>query len=110
MTLLPPPAVIARLGDTRALVAEITTSGPARAVLDRPQEFAALADVIRNHPPKCANDPRFTRDRVSADDAAEMSALCTRCPARTACHAYADAADMTTGYWAGHDYSEETNR
>src|SRR3954451_783563 len=39
--------------------------------------------------------------RTSADEAAVMRAVCQSCPVVYACAAYADATEVTGGFWAG---------
>ena len=39
--------------------------------------------------------------RTSADEAAVMRAVCHSCPVVHACAAYAEATEVTGGFWAG---------
>ena len=39
---------------------------------------------------------------VGLGEEAEMAVVCDHCPVRIACAVYADAAEVTGGFWAGH--------
>jgi hypothetical protein len=49
------------------------------------------------------NDP----ETVGVGEEATMSVICSRCPVHTQCEAYAQATDITGGFWAGHHRTPE---
>lgn len=74
---------------------------PAHAV----REWIALHDAIEtagDHaiPCRIGSPDRWTSRSTKQTDTA--AAACQRCPAITACAAYADAAPETSGVWGGH--------
>jgi len=41
-------------------------------------------------------------DRVGLGEEAAMAMVCEHCPVHVACAVYADDAEVTAGFWAGH--------
>ncbi len=41
-------------------------------------------------------------DRVGLGEEATMAVVCERCPVQVECVRYADATEVTGGFWAGH--------
>jgi hypothetical protein len=64
---------------------------------DRPWQRYTLCSITPELP--------WTRDEadLTTDDADRIRAVCAQCPVRLACRAYADANNMTGGWWAGED-------
>lgn len=58
-----------------------------------------LQDAYRTARPACSGDPRFIRDGLTTAERAELSSICSDCPIRTPCAAYALAAKPAAGYW-----------
>ncbi|GLI28497.1 hypothetical protein ARHIZOSPH14_27390 [Agromyces rhizosphaerae] len=66
-----------------------------------------LNAALREYAPPCDGDALFTADRVSAEDRARCTSICGRCLVSDLCDAAATAAKVTSGFWAGHHYSEK---
>lgn len=67
--------------------------------------WAALDDALQEYDPPCKGDPLYTTDeRLTPDDLALMGSLCASCDVLIECHAYATAAKVQAGYWAGRKY------
>lgn len=68
----------------------------------RPAAAAALKhlqDAYRTARPACSDDPRFIRDGLTTAERSELGSICSDCPIRTPCAAYALAARPAAGYW-----------
>ncbi|MFF2495844.1 WhiB family transcriptional regulator [Agromyces sp. NPDC058064] len=63
--------------------------------------WTALQEAMQRTEPLCLNDPRFVADQLSQPDAIECRELCTMCPLRAACEAYAQEGRPAAGFWAG---------
>ena len=84
------------------------------AILPGPQEeVRSEADIawdarhasLRESVPPCAGQALFTADRLSDEERALCASICAKCPLAPPCDAYATAAKVTSGYWAGRFYS-----
>ena len=67
----------------------------------------ALRLAMRETPPSCRGDMRFTQSRpgpLPAVERRELSLICFDCPVFIECHAYATAFGATAGFWAGRNY------
>lgn len=64
-----------------------------------------LNAALRQGAPPCADNPLFTRDGLTPDERDDCFAICEGCPVAGLCGAYADAANVRAGYWAGHSYT-----
>jgi hypothetical protein len=66
-----------------------------------PLSLAAIVALARC---TCWPDLPWTGDswRTGPDETAVMRAVCLSCPVVHACAAYADATEVTGGFWAGH--------
>ena len=69
------------------------------------REWAALRDALKTTTPPCTDDIRFVLDRPSEADQAAMSTICSTCPIRDTCAAYARATKPPGTYWAGTYYA-----
>ncbi|GAT74853.1 transcription factor WhiB [Microbacterium sp. HM58-2] len=65
----------------------------------------ALSDALENTTPACEGRALFTVNRLSNDERALCKSICVRCPLFVLCDAYALAAKVESGFWAGHSYS-----
>jgi hypothetical protein len=65
----------------------------------------ALNEALQDARPACAGQALFTADSLTADQRGDCSSICARCPVLHLCGAYATAAKVTSGFWAGHSYS-----
>ena len=61
----------------------------------------ALEDVV----PACRGQALFTVERLTDEEWAECAAICDRCPVFRLCGAYATAAKVPSGFWAGRSYT-----
>lgn len=64
----------------------------------------ALDLVLAGYKVPCADDDRFTQDRIPASTERLLRAVCSSCEARPACDAYATSTQPAAGYWAGTPY------
>jgi hypothetical protein len=64
-------------------------------------QYSELVEALRGTPPSCAGDDRFTAERLTSVDTAEMEAMCAACPLVSLCRAFAAEAKPAAGYWAG---------
>lgn len=65
--------------------------------------WTALDSALRRYSPPCAGLDVFTADRRTDDERALCASICMKCPIRDLCDAYATAARVEGGYWAGAD-------
>ena len=81
------------------------------AILPSPQEevpteadvaWHALHASLHEYLPPCHQRALFTADRPSDDQRAECTSICATCPVFGFCDAYATAAKVPSGFWAGH--------
>lgn len=108
--LLPPAALRDRLGDLAALAAASNADEHVPIARHKKREYVALVDAVDSQTP-CIDDDRFTVDQPSEltrNDIDAMSAMCARCDVRRLCRAYADAARVEIGFWAGKQYPIKT--
>jgi hypothetical protein len=84
------------------------------AILPSPQEevrsqadvaWDALHASLREFLPPCHARDLFTADRLSDEQRAECASICATCPVADLCDAYATAANVPSGFWAGHLYT-----
>ncbi|MEV8174966.1 WhiB family transcriptional regulator [Microbacterium sp. NPDC079176] len=61
----------------------------------------ALNSALEHIAPLCKGQALFTADRLSDDERALCESTCTRCALFDLCDAYATAAKVDAGYWAG---------
>lgn len=70
--------------------------------------YADLALALLAHPePPCLGNDRFTADLIDfeRDEPTQLAAtVCSRCPVKPECVAYADAARPPAGVWGGRTY------
>lgn len=79
---------------------------PLDGMLDRfaaAAEHAALLEALKANPAPCKDVAGFIADRP---DSAQLRPICVRCPVLAQCDAYAVAAKIRTGFWAGVDRSK----
>lgn len=89
----------------------MTTRDSQTIPLDAASAWRTLSETLNDTAPGCANDPRFTTDRLPASDLADMQRICAECLALAACNGYAVAAEHAStrskyaaklvGFWAG---------
>jgi hypothetical protein len=65
----------------------------------------ALHASLRESLPPCADRALFTADRLSEEQRDECASICATCPVASVCDAYAVAARVQSGFWAGYLYS-----
>lgn len=67
------------------------------------EDFARLANALRETTTPCRDDWRFIqeRDQLDSTDLNEMRTGCGQCPLAALCGAYAEAARPSAGLWAG---------
>lgn len=65
----------------------------------------ALHASLRESLPPCADRALFTADRLSEEQRDECAAICATCSVASPCGAYAIAAKVKAGFWAGRLYS-----
>lgn len=107
---LPPAALRNRIGDLAALAATANEGAHVPIARHRDREYRALVEAVDAQTP-CIDDDRFIADRPSeltSEDIAAMSSLCSQCDVRRLCRAYADAARVEIGFWAGRQYPATT--
>lgn len=74
-------------------------SGPGAA------EWHALKSALRETAPPCDGRVLFTADSLTPEQRSVCAAICASCPFAAPCGAYADAAKVHSGFWAGHRYT-----
>ncbi|WP_439290151.1 WhiB family transcriptional regulator [Microbacterium sp. A84] len=67
----------------------------------------ALNSAPEHYTPPCDGRALFTADRLSDDELALCTSICAACPLLAECDAYATAAGVKTGFWAGHAYTNK---
>lgn len=72
--------------------------------------WAALDDALQDYEPPCDGNELFTADGLGESARAECAALCARCLVSDLCEAFADAANVKCGFWAGHQYGNYGRR
>lgn len=55
--------------------------------------------------PPCDGLDEFTADRLSDDERELCELICARCPLLDLCDAYASAAKVPSGFWAGYSWT-----
>ncbi len=55
--------------------------------------------------PPCDGLEEFTAVNLSDEERAWCASICARCPVIELCDAYASAAKVTFGFWAGHSWT-----
>lgn len=69
--------------------------------------WEALNAEVRDYAPPCDGHALFTADGLSDEQRALCASICAECPVVALCDAYATAAKVTSGFWAGHSYTEK---
>lgn len=64
----------------------------------------ALNAVLYDYTPPCDGLPLFTADRRDDEERALCASVCAPCPIADLCNAYAVAAKVESGFWAGTDH------
>lgn len=72
---------------------------------DAERAWDALHASLREFLPPCADRALFTFDRLSDEQMTECASICAACPVLELCDAYATAARVQSGFWAGRFYS-----
>lgn len=67
--------------------------------------WAALDEALQDYEPPCVGHDAFTADQLTEGERAWCAVLCARCPVFALCEAYATAASVRVGFWAGHAYT-----
>lgn len=67
---------------------------------------ALNAELEEVAPPRDGLD-EFTADRLSDDERELCELICARCPLLDLCAAYATAAKVPSGFWAGHSWTHK---
>jgi hypothetical protein len=67
----------------------------------------ALNEALEDCAPPCAGRALFTADQLSDEERADCASICANCPVADLCGAYATADKVTSGFWAGHHYTEK---
>lgn len=67
--------------------------------------WAALDDALQDYEPPCDGNDLFTADGLGESARSECAALCARCLVSDLCEAFADAANVKCGFWAGYAYT-----
>lgn len=65
----------------------------------------ALDSALEWYAPPCDDDPLFTADRLTEGERALCELACARCLVSVLCGNYAEAANVPSGFWAGHQYT-----
>ena len=68
--------------------------------------WEALSASLQDFAPPCEGRALFTADRLTDDERALCESICARCPVADLCDAYATAAKVDSGFWAGHSYTQ----
>ena len=69
------------------------------------EAWLSLNAALQDREPECAGLGLFTADGLSDADRAVCASICARCPVIDLCDAYASAAGVTAGFWAGHSWT-----
>lgn len=72
--------------------------------------YALLASVLEDFAPPCNGHDVFTSDYLSDLERAVCASICDTCPIADPCGAYARAASVDSGFWAGVDRSPKRKR
>ncbi|WP_127818247.1 WhiB family transcriptional regulator [Microbacterium sp. CPCC 204701] len=64
-------------------------------------EYAVLSAALEKVRPACDGHPGFIADRITPDEARTLAKVCSACPVRELCAAFAEASRPTAGFWAG---------
>lgn len=67
--------------------------------------WARLSAALRDSAPGCAGLDIFTADQLTGDQLDFCDGICTRCPVFDLCDAFALAARVQAGFWAGRLFS-----
>jgi hypothetical protein len=71
--------------------------------------WEALNDWLSENEPRCDGRPLFTAEQRTEEERAACALVCAACPVADLCDAYARAAKVTFGYWAGVDRAVRKN-
>lgn len=71
------------------------------------EAWEALSLFLQNAEPLCNGQELFTTDGLTDDQRASCALICARCPVADLCGAYAMAAKVDSGFWAGHSYTSK---
>lgn len=74
------------------------------------EAWDALNAAMEDDAPLCEGQALFTTDGLNNEDRAVCASICVRCPVADLCNAYAMAAKMTSGFWAGRYYSPKARK
>lgn len=69
----------------------------------------ALSSALEHVTPPCEGLDAFTADRLTDDERYMCESICAGCPLADVCEAYATAAQVESGFWAGRSYSLKRN-
>lgn len=69
------------------------------------EAWLSLNAALQDAEPECAGLDLFTADGLSDADRAVCASICAQCPVIELCDAYASAAGVIAGFWAGHAYT-----
>ncbi|WP_460802274.1 WhiB family transcriptional regulator [Microbacterium sp. GXF6406] len=72
--------------------------------------WQALSDALDEVTPRCTDNPLFTADRLTNEEQEACGHMCASCPVFDLCDAYAKAAGVKAGFWAGRQRSAKRNR
>ena len=64
----------------------------------------ALNEALEHYTPLCDGRALFTADSRTDEQRALCASICARCPVADLCDAYATAANVAAGFWAGRSY------
>ena len=71
------------------------------------EAWEALSAELEEVEPLCNGRALFTADGLTDDQRADCASICARCRIADLCDAYATAARVDSGFWAGHSYSSK---
>lgn len=72
--------------------------------------WVPLAAALQDYEPPCSGWDMFTTDWLTDKDRSLCAFICERCPIADPCGAYASAAKVDSGFWAGTDRSPKRKR
>ena len=61
--------------------------------------WVRLRNALARQAPLCADDGRFTLDKLAPGEAKHLATICARCPLLEACAAYSNEAKPAGGFW-----------
>jgi hypothetical protein len=66
----------------------------------------ALNEALEDYAPPCNGRALFTADSRTDEQRALCASISARCPVADLCDAYATAAKVASGFWAGRSYPQ----